>query len=193
MDRLTFLHVLHPGIEFEEFDHDLTKAIHSAATFYGTEEIPLPHATIVYGMEHISVDEAKEKLHQLPTLLPDGKWPLMQRPVAVKQDIAVEGRPGQVCSISWAELTLPSNEEHESAIDQVYSLYGLGERKGPWTPHISLAYDNPEDTVLNLGDTISYVTQHPTLLMKSRKVEAVSLWSTEGKLADWKCIDRIRF
>jgi len=186
-------HGLTLWVEFEEFDNDLTTAIQDAASFYGTEQIPMPHATAAYGMEHISLEEAKEKLHQLPSVLPDGKWPVMQRPVAVKQDIAVEGRPGQVCSIAWAELTLASNEEHEMALDEVYRLFGLGERKGPWTPHISLAYDNPEETVLNLGDTVSYVTQHPTLLMKQRKVEGISLWSTQGKLADWKCVDRIRF
>jgi hypothetical protein len=186
-------HGLTLWVEFEEFDNDLTKAVRDASAFYGTEEIPQPHATAAYGMEHLSVEEAKERLYQIPSVLENGKWPVMQRPVAVKQDIAVEGRPGQVCSISWAELTLTSNEEHEKALDQVYSLFGLGERTGPWTPHISLAYDNPEETVLNLGDTISYVTQHPTLLCKERKVEAISLWSTEGKLADWKCIDRIRF
>lgn len=183
-------HGLTLWVEFEEFDNDLTKAVQDASTFYGTEQIPRPHATAAYNMD-ITLEEAKAKLRQLPSVLPDGKWPVMQRPVAVKQDIAVEGRPGQVCSISWAELTLASNEEHEEALDQVYNLFGLGERKAPWTPHISLAYDNPKETVLNLGDTISYVTQHPSLLMKPRKVEAISLWSTEGKLADWKCIDRI--
>ena len=186
-------HGLTLWVEFQEFDNDLSNAIRDASTFYGTEEIPMPHATATYGMKHLSVDEARDKLHQLPSVLPNGKWPVMQRPVAIKQDIAVEGRPGQVCSISWAELTLTTNEEHEHALDQLYSLFGLGERKGPWTPHISLAYDNPEDTVLNLGDTVSYVTHHPTLLMKQRNVEAISLWSTEGKMADWKCIDRIRF
>jgi hypothetical protein len=177
-------------VEFEEFESDLTNAIQDASSFYGTDAVPKPHATAIYGMKHLSVEEARDKLHQIPTVVP--QWPIMESPVAVKQDIAVEGRPGQVCSIAWAELTLSSNEEHESAMDKVYRLFGVP-RTGPWTPHISLAYDNPEETVLNLGDTIAYMAAHPTLLMKKRKVEAISLWSTEGKMANWKCIDRIRF
>lgn len=183
-------HGLTLWVEFEEFDNDLTNAIQDASSFYGTEAVPKPHATAIYGMKHLSIEEARDKLHQIPSIVP--QWPIMEPPVAVRQDIAVEGRPGQVCSIAWAELTLSTNEKHEAALDEVFSLFGMP-RDGPWTPHISLAYDNPEETVLNLGDTIAYVAQHPTLLMKQRKVEAISLWSTEGKMADWKCIDRIRF
>ena len=183
-------HGLTLWVEFEEFGNDLTKAIQDASSFYGTEAVPKPHATVIYGMKHLSIEEARDRLHQIPSIVP--QWPIMEPPVAVKQDIAVEGRPGQVCSIAWAELTLSTNEKHEAALDEVFSLFDMP-RNGPWSPHISLAYDNPEETVLNLGDTIAYVARHPTLLLKQRKVEAISLWSTEGKMADWKCIDRIRF
>lgn len=180
-------------IEFEEKDNDLSRAVNEAARFYGTELIPVPHSTAIYGMTHLSEQEATEKLEEVAKAFPDG-WPSkMDRPISVKQDIAIEGRPGQVCSIAWAELTLKTNEQHEEAIDKLYEIFEVPEkRNGPWTPHLSLAYDNPEDSVLNLVDTISYVAQNPSL-MEARRVKAVSLWSTEGKMADWKCLDRVSF
>lgn len=182
-------------IEYEEHDQDLTRAIDGASQFYGTERIPMAHSTAIYGMTHLSEQEAMAKLEDVAKAFPNG-WPsTMDRPISVKQDIAIEGRPGQVCSIAWAELTLKTNDDHERAIDRLFEIYDLPEneqRKGPWTPHISLAYDNPDDSVLNLCDTISYVAQNPTL-MQARRVKAVSLWNTEGKMADWKCLDRVSF
>lgn len=99
----------------------------------------------------------------------------------------------QVCTIAWAELTLKTNEQHEEAMDKLYDIFELPDkRSGPWTPHISLAYDNPEDSVLTLNDTICYVAVNPSL-MEERRIKAVSLWSTEGKMAQWKCLDRVSF
>ncbi|CAB9511727.1 expressed unknown protein [Seminavis robusta] len=180
-------------LELEEHDQDLTKAIDNAPKLYGTQRIPVPHATAVYGMTHLSEVEAMERLAAVAKAFPNG-WPAnLDCPVSVKCDLAVEGRPGQVCSIAWAELTLKTNEDHEAAIDTIYEIFGAERKPGqPWTPHISLAYDNPEDTVLNLADTISYVAQNPSL-MQTRRVKAVSLWSTEGKMAEWKCLDRVSF
>jgi hypothetical protein len=178
-------------LEYEEFDYDLTKANYHFAGKYGTGVIPTLHSTIIYGMKHLSVDECKERLQQIPSVLPQGAWPRMERPVAVKQDIAIEGRPGQVCTIAWAELTLRSNDEHEQAMDAVCKLFGT-ERKGPWTPHLSLAYDNPDNHVLNLMDMIQYTHENPTLFQE-RRPKAVSLWDTNGKMGDWKCLDRVEF
>lgn len=184
-------HGLTLWLEFEEFESDLHNAIQHASDKYGTEVIPQPHATAIYGMTHLSEQDASRKLHELPSRLTNG-WPRMDRPVGIKQDIAQEGRPGQVCTIAWAELTLATNEKHEAVLDQVYELFDMGPRKGPWTPHLSLAYDNPDDTTLSLGDFLHYVADHPTLL-RPRKVTALSLWNTEGKMADWKCLDRVHF
>lgn len=184
-------------IEFEEHDQDLSRALEFASQFYGTERIPIPHATAIYGMEHLSEEEAMAKLEGLVDLFPNG-WPSkMDKPISVKQDLSVEGRPGQVCSIAWAELTLKTNKEHEAAIQKLYDHFEVSQHdekksRNEWTPHISLAYDNPDDSVLNLMDTIAYVSQNPTL-MKERRVKAISLWSTKGKMAQWKCLDRISF
>jgi hypothetical protein len=186
-------HGLTLWLECEEFDKDLSRAIDYAVRIYGTETIPVAHTTAIYGMMHLSQEEAIAKMAKIPHVLPNGQWPRMERPKGVTQDIAQDGRPGQVCSISWAELTLNTNADHEKAIDQIYNLFEVPTpRKGPWTPHIALAYDNPENSVLNLQDTVSYVTNHPSLA-RSRRVKAISLWNTDGKLADWQCLDRVNF
>jgi hypothetical protein len=179
-------------LEFEEFDGDLTRANEFLAAKYGTRTVPRAHATAIYGMDHLSEEEAKTRLAKVPLALPDGKWPLMDRPVAVKQDISQEGLPGQVCSISWAELTLKTNSEHEMAMDALCELFDV-DREGPWTPHISLAYDNPEDSVLQLADILSCARLMPSMLHNSRRVKAMSLWSTRGKMGDWECLDCVSF
>ena len=144
-------------LEFEEFDGDLTKANEFLASKYGTEVIPCVHATAIYGMEHLTVEEAKDRLSRIPNILPGGKWPLMGRPVAIKQDISQEGLPGQVCSVAWAELTLKTSLKHEAAMDALSKLFDVERSDGQlWTPHISLAYDNPEDSVLDLSDIVSF-------------------------------------
>lgn len=184
-------------IELEEFENDLSLACKHMATQYGLQEIPKPHATAIYGMHHLSVDEAKARLRSVPDKIP--LWPSFRRPVGVVQDIAVAGNPGQVCSIAWAQLTLASSPEHEGALDALYDIfYGpesteKTERHRPWTPHSSIAYDNPEETVLSLPAALACIAEYPTLLSKERGVKGISLWNTEGKLADWKCLDRICF
>ena len=179
-------------VEFEEFDSDLTRAIDHFVRLYGTECIPVPHATVAYGMAHLTDEEALSRLRMIPKLFPHG-WPsLVGTPVGVKQDIAVEGRPGQVCDIAWAELTLPTNDQHEEALNKLHELYDLPKRQGPWTPHCSIAYDNPEDHVLTLAETLMYVAKNPTL-MKPRRIKSIALWSTRGKMGAWKCLDRVNF
>lgn len=185
-------HGLTIWVELEEVDKDLTKAGYHFASIYGTEVIPKMHLTAIYGMEHLTETEARRRLAQIPMNLPDGKWPIMERPVAVKQDLAEDGKPGQVCTISWAELSMKTNKEHERAMDTLCKLFEV-DRKGPWTPHLSLAYDNPDESVLKLSDVIAYTMQNPSLLQEERRVAALSLWSTRGKMGDWKCLDRVKF
>jgi hypothetical protein len=177
-------------LEFEEFDGDLSRANEFISAKYGTEQIPLVHATAVYGMEHLDEKEAVERMSKIKRILPNGSWPVMNAPIAVKQDLSREGKPGQVCTISWAELTLRSNAHHEKAMDALCKLFDV-ERKGAWAPHISLAYDNPDDSILNLADIISYAMIMPTLLRNERRVKAISLWKTKGKMGEWACLDRV--
>lgn len=184
-------------VELEEFDDDITTTIHSMAASHNTEVIPKSHMTAIYGMTHLSVDSALSKMKQLHQLFPKG-WPKFDRPVGVVTDLAVAGRPGQVCSIAWAELTLSSNEHHEEALDRLYELFygeeeSIPNRHRPWKPHNSIAYDNPEKNVLSLGETFKFISKRPTLLTKERRVEALSLWDTNGTMSEWKCLDRVKF
>jgi len=179
-------------LELEEYDGDLTNAIQDATNKYGVEKIPVSHTTAIYGMTHLTPSEACAKLRSVPDRIP--QWPQFSKPTGIVQDIAVAGRPGQVCSIAWAELTLATNPDHEAALDVLYEIFFGDEfkgRDGPWKPHNSIAYDNPEDSVLNLLDTVTYCAEHPTLLGKERRVKAISLWDTNGKMGDWECLDRI--
>lgn len=176
-------------LEFEEFDRDLSRANEFISAKYGTEKIPLVHATAIYGMEHLDEKDAIQRMAKIKDALPNGNWPVMDAPIAVKQDLSQEGKPGQVCTVAWAELTLKSNEHHEKAMDSLCKLFDV-ERKGPWTPHISLAYDNPDDSILNLADIISYAMIMPSLLRNGRRVKAISLWNTKGKMGDWVCLER---
>lgn len=189
-------HGLTLWLELEEYDSDISNAIEDFAHKYKTESIPKPHMTAIYGMTHLTVNEAKEKLHSIKDLIPS--WPKFTRPTGVVSDIAKAGLPGQVCTIAWCELTLSSNQEHEQTLDRLYSHFYDDKRSSwnrakPWKPHNSLAYDNPEDTMFNLGDMVQYVAQHPSLVTLERRVEAISLWDTNGKMENWKCLDRVYF
>ena len=220
-------------LELEEFNNDLTKAVEDFSSKHSSPWIPQPHTTAIYGMEHLSHVEATRRLHKVKDVLKNGVWPAFAKPTGVTSDIAVCGRPGQVCSIAWSELTLASNDEHEVALDALYSLFydedeesldisldtdddssssydavdeegkpslsrpqravEMPARSRPWTPHNSIAYDNPETNALSLLDTITYMSIHPTLLGCERRVKAISLWNTVGKMEEWKCIDRVKF
>jgi len=183
-------------IELEEYDLDLTTAVEDLAYKFNLELIPKCHMTAIYGMTHLTIDQAKEKLQAVKDVIPT--WPDFAPPTGVVSDIAVCGRPGQVCDVAWCELTLSSNDAHEEALNKLYSLFHDSSntswnRCKPWKPHSSIAYDNPENKEFSLGDLVQYVAQHPSLITRERRVEAISLWDTNGKMEDWKCLDRVYF
>jgi len=187
-------------IELEEFSNDLSNCITYMTHRYGIEHIPQSHMTAIYGMSHLSNEEAGRLLRtRVKGALPGGRWPKFRPPIGIVQDVAVAGNPGQVCSIAWAQLTLASGPDHELALDALYDVfYGSEsaqktERHRPWTPHNSFAYDNPEETVLTTACAFEAVAQYPTLLTEERNVAAISLWDTNGKMGDWKCLERLSF
>ena len=144
-------------------------------------------------MEHLSIEEARARLRTVKDIIP--QWPIFAKPTGITSDIAQCGRPGQVCDIAWSELTLATNPQHEAALDLLYELfYGpVYSRDRPWKPHNSVAYDNPETNCLSLLDTIMYASQNPSLLGMERRVASIALWSTVGKMEDWRCLERVRF
>uniref|UniRef100_A0A7R9Z7B6 Uncharacterized protein n=1 Tax=Pseudictyota dubia TaxID=2749911 RepID=A0A7R9Z7B6_9STRA len=67
-------------------------------------------------------------------------------------------------------------------------------RPGPWTPHLSLAYDNPEGDSPILDPTLArrLTDEFPTLLgTEERAITAVTLWRTEGRMDEWVELERI--
>eukprot|EP00571_Detonula_confervacea_P013796 CAMPEP_0172300406 /NCGR_PEP_ID=MMETSP1058-20130122/2500_1 /TAXON_ID=83371 /ORGANISM="Detonula confervacea, Strain CCMP 353" /LENGTH=269 /DNA_ID=CAMNT_0013010177 /DNA_START=604 /DNA_END=1413 /DNA_ORIENTATION=+ len=188
-------------LELEEFNNDISRAVENFSSRHSNPFIPKPHTTAIYGMEHLTVQEAKERLSKVKECMNGGQWPSFAKPTGITSDIAVCGRPGQVCSIAWSELTLSTSPQHEVALDALYQLFYSNHssvafvpvRDGPWKPHNSIAYDNPETNTLSLLDTVLYASENPTLLGRERRVEAISLWSTEGKMEDWICLDRVKF
>mmetsp|Transcript_57221 Transcript_57221/g.170616 ORF Transcript_57221/g.170616 Transcript_57221/m.170616 type:complete len:118 (-) Transcript_57221:157-510(-) len=107
--------------------------------------------------------------------------------------------------MAWMEITLATSSEHECMVDIVHDIFHdssenkynkadpLPPRRRPWTPHISLAYDNPdEDSPLSLGAAFCLASEFPSLLEKAeRDVTAISLWKTEGQMEDWVQLERI--
>ena len=180
-------------LELEEFDNDLTRAVEYFSSKHNSPFIPQSHTTAIYGMEHLSVDEARARLRTVRDIIP--QWPTFAKPTGITSDIAQCGRPGQVCDIAWSELTLATNPQHEAALDLLYELfYGpIYSRDRPWKPHNSVAYDNPETNCLSLLDTIMYASQNPSLLGMERRVASIALGSTVGKMEDWRCLERVRF
>jgi len=182
-------------LEVEEFDQDIGNAIQYSAKIHGLQPIPRTHTTAIYGMDHLSVKEAISKLHEFIKQCP--MWPMFDEPVGVIQDICFDGVNGEVMSMAWAELTLATNPAHEDALDTLYNLFYPEEssrpNRGPWKPHTSIVYDNPENTTMSLLSVMECIMKYPTILSKKRRVEAISLWDTNGTMQEWKCLERVNF
>ena len=122
--------------------------------------------------------------------------------------ISYDGVDGEEMDMAWMEVTLKSSPEHEKLVDKIYAcLYPADDnednsvdgddvhrktRPGPWKPHLSLAYDNPQGSAVDaiLADKI--FARFPSLLgRKERRVKNISLWRTEGRIWEWECLERV--
>jgi hypothetical protein len=95
--------------------------------------------------------------------------------------------------MAWIEITFKTSALHEKIVDMIYYTFYDDEtqqqRKGPWVPHISLAYDSETSPIPM--DILSQVIERYPTLQKDRKITGISLWRTEGKMESWTCLDRI--
>lgn len=92
------------------------------------------------------------------------------------------------------EVEFETSEAHEELVDAVYEAFHDGVRVRPWEPHVSIAYENPDIAKVNLDFAIKFMEQYPTLTSQTtRRIKAISVWRTEGKMEDWKCLDRYEF
>merc|ERR1712048_208799 len=103
------------------------------------------------------------------------------RTIGLMSDITFDGIDGEEMDIAWWEMTLATSPEYEKMVDIVHELfYGKPrDKQKKWSPHLSIAYDNPEDSTLSTTKAIEFISRFPSLT-KSRKVTAISLWDTNG-------------
>ena len=185
-------------LEEESHNYDFTKAIQQASRELQVQPIPHPHVTAIYGMTHFSsLEKILAKWEQVKECIKS--WPEL-KPRGFISDVEIAGINGALMSMSWSEITYSNSAEHEDHLNVLYDIfYSNGDHpeqesakqssRSPWQPHLSLAYDNPEDTVLSLSYIASLVAKIPSLA-KSRKVRHISLWNTYGKMSEWSLIDR---
>ena len=100
-------------------------------------------------MGYLSPIVASALLRRAPAAL-GGAWPSFSRHTGIVANVAVRKRPGKMCSIAWAKLTLVTGPAHKAALDAQHELFfwvgwrAAHERDWPIKPHCLTAYDNPE-------------------------------------------------
>jgi hypothetical protein len=177
-------------LELEQVENDLDKALEAAAVDLDVDVIPEPHVTAIYGMTHLT--ETQVLQHFRESLIPKVQsWPEL-RVQGFKVDKSFDGINGQEMDMAWMEIEFETSEAHEELVDIVHNAFCRdGVRVRPWQPHVSIAYENPDVAKVNLDFAMEFVKQFPLLITQStRQVTAVSVWKTEGKMAEWKCLDR---
>lgn len=93
--------------------------------------------------------------------------------------------------MAWMEVEFETSEAHEELVDVVYDVFHDGTRVRPWEPHVSIAYENPNIAKVNLDFAVKFMERFPTLTAQTtRQVKAMTVWRTEGKMEQWKCLDR---
>jgi len=99
---------------------------------------------------------------------------------------------------AWSEITLATSSAHEEYLDILHNIFYDStnahnkDRYKPWMPHLSLAYDNPDNSVITLDRTIDMLANNPSLLQSGyRKVTGLSLWRTKGKMSEWEKLENI--
>lgn len=180
-----------------EEGNDLDAAMVYAAESQGVHPIPAPHVTVIYGMDHLDAETVRERFRSLGQAVEEaGGWPRVI-PNGMIVDKEYAGINGGEMTMAWMEISLKNTPEHERLVDAVHSrLYGpSAPRKGPWIPHLSLCYDNPEGSSFNLAGALNIVEKFPTLVGygQGRKPKGLSLWRTEGTMDQWKHVDTINF
>jgi len=174
-------------LELNEVDSDVTDTIQQVAKELGVLPIPSSHVTVAYGIDHLTDDEILLRFDQVKEKIIS--WPTF-RPRGVITDIELEGVSGGLMDMAWTEISFATSPEHEHLVSSVHQIFGVPRKTSDtWLPHLSLAYDNPENTALSLAYTANIIAQKPTLFYE-RNVKAISLWSTQGKMADWKFMSR---
>lgn len=178
-------------LELEQIHSDLDKAIQAAAVALDVHEIPAPHVTAIYGIDHLSEDEILQRFRNdlAPRLT---RWPVLHTK-GFRVDVSLDGVAGQEMDMAWMEVEFETSENHEDLVDTVYeTFYNKDDlRLRPWTPHLSIAYENPSIAKVDLPFAVKFMEEFPALSSQpTRTVAGVALWRTKGRMEDWMCLDR---
>ena len=177
-------------LELEQVENDLDRALQAAAVDLDVDVIPEPHVTAIYGMTHLTESQVLTQFRE--SLVPRiQSWPEL-RVQGFKVDKSFDGQDGQEMDMAWMEIEFETLEAHEELVDVVHDAFCHdGTRVRPWQPHVSIAYENPDVAKVNLEFAVEFIQQFPLLIAQtSRQVTAISLWKTQGKMQEWKCLDR---
>lgn len=180
---------------------DLDHIIALAASEQGLQPIPMPHVTLLYGMcQYDTEEEVKAvfngKLRDTLASAEINNSTSYRSSTLQFHDgrfgVAFDGVDGEDMDMAWTEITYNKSPEYDKMVEIAYQIfYGKQQDKEQkWGPHLSLAYDNPEDTILTSAVLDDLIARFPTL-KKERKVKAISLWDTHGSMSNWKFLDRI--
>ena len=108
-------------LELEEFDNDLTRAVEDFSSKHASPFIPKPHTTAIYGMKHLSSDEARKRLGMVRERI--DQWPTFARPTGVQ----VRSLSPRCCSMFafYSDNTFP--------LDSIIFSVGRGTMRSPRT------------------------------------------------------------
>lgn len=185
-------------------DNDLEhmhQAISYAASLYNVQPIPQPHVTLLYGVEEWTESEARDRFQKLARWIQTNSsssshvWPPLQTK-GILVDKEIFGQNNATMSMAWMEISYKTSVEQERLVDAAYEIFhphGIAGRRGQsWSPHLSLCYDNPEDSQFHLMGAFHIVSRFPSLL-NSKIPRGISLWNTAGTMEEWICMDRFSF
>jgi len=184
---------------------DLDYILALAGAEKGVSPIPQPHLTLLYGMCQFASEEEiktvfngplREALEEIITRenngISDRSSPLQFN--SGLAGVVFDGIDGEEMDMAWTEISLDTNPVYDRILKTVHHIFykeqPQQQQQPAWKPHISLAYDNPEETILHDETVRDLIARFPTLT-KERNVKAISLWDTNGTMSEWKCLDRI--
>ena len=184
-------------LEPEEYQNDLTLAIDEATEGLGLKlGIPLPHVTLMYGVSHLTEIEARKRFLEtccssaavVKTLAEELKFK------GFINDIELNGVNGGTMDMAWMEISFETSDLYETLIDSLHDSFNhdsddYKKRSTLWLPHCSLAYDNPDSRIPD--ELLATLIQNYPTLQNNRRFKAISLWSTQGTIEEWKCLERI--
>jgi hypothetical protein len=161
-------------LELEQVDKDFDKVLTVAANDLGLYRVPTPHVTAAYGITHLSQTEVCRRFTEnVGSKI--SNWPRLKLE-RIKTGVSFDGFDGQEMDMAWIELSIATTEENERMIDLIYDIFydgnereSFGRRPEKWTPHLSLAYDNPINSPINIDYSFQLIRKFPTLLTHCRR------------------------